>query len=83
VGANGGKRAVKDADRGCDQRFPGEEAGVRDEIACREIVGTVGNDVISLDEIERVLRDEPCRVRLDRNMRIALSTLARPISGVL
>src|SRR6516225_6747577 len=77
VGANGGERAVENADRGGDERLLGKEAGVGDEVARGEIVGAVDNDVIAGDERQRVGGDEPRRVRLHRHVRVEAADRGR------
>ena len=68
--ANGRERPVENSDRASDQRLLCKEASVRNKIPRGEIVGTVGNDVIGFDEIDCVLRNEPCCMHLDHDMRI-------------
>src|SRR5215467_2032917 len=77
VGAQRGERDVENAHGGGDERLFGEEAGIRDEIARGEVVGTVGNDVIAGDERERVCRGKPCRVRLYRDVRVEAADRGR------
>ena len=52
--ADGRERAVERAHGRRDQRLPRKEAGVGDEIAGGEIVGAIGDKVVTRDEIERV-----------------------------
>jgi hypothetical protein len=70
VRADGGERAVEDADRGGDQRLFGKEAGVGDEIPRGEIVRAVGDQVVSAHQVERVGGDQPRRVHFHRDVRI-------------
>ena len=68
--ANGGERAVENTQRSGDERLSRKKAGVGHEIAGREIVGAIGDDVVAADDAERIPRGEPRRVRLDRNVGI-------------
>ncbi len=62
--------AVERSERRISERPLCQITGVGDEIAGGEIVGTVGDDVVAGDEIERVRRVEAFGVRLDIHERI-------------
>ncbi len=70
MGTNCRERRVERAERSRHQRLLREVACIGDQIARGEIVRTVGNHVIILDQFERVLRVEPEAVLLDGDMRI-------------
>src|SRR5262249_8336252 len=61
---------IERTDRGKDQRLLGEIAGVADEIAGSEIIGTVGDHVVTRDDLQRILRREALRVGFDGYVRI-------------
>src|SRR6266480_649806 len=67
---DGGERAVEAADRRGDERFSREITGVGHEVAGGEIVGTVGDEVVAADEIERIRRGQAHRMGFDRDVRV-------------
>ncbi|MGY2931444.1 hypothetical protein ACVWZ6_001046 [Bradyrhizobium sp. GM6.1] len=68
--ADGGQRAIEGAERRRDQRPLGEEAGVRGQIAGREIVGAVEHEVIVPDQRQRIVGIEPGGVTDEADMRV-------------
>jgi hypothetical protein len=65
-------------DGGGDQRFPREIAGIADEIARREIVAAISDEIIARDDLERVLRRDAVIVFDYMHMRVeTLQRLAR------
>src|SRR5262249_22577505 len=69
-GADRGERAIERAERARDQRLFGEIASVRYEIACGKIIRAVGDDVVIVDQGERVAGGEPNVMRFDGDVRI-------------
>ncbi len=78
--ADGGERAVEGAERRRDQRLPGEEAGVRGQIAGREIVGAVEHEVVIADQRQRIVGIEPGGMADKAHMRIERGD---PLGGAL
>src|SRR3546814_2514313 len=70
MGLEGRELAIEAHDGGGNQRPSGEMAGVIGEIAGREIVGAVGDQVVARDEIERIVRREAQAVRLHLHLGI-------------
>ena len=70
MGADGGQRPVEDADRRGHQRLLRKVAGIGHEIAGGEIVGTIGDEIVAGNDIERVVRREPHPMGLDVHMGI-------------
>ena len=51
--------AFKAEDRSVDVWFAGQHACVIDEIACREVIGAVGDDVEVLEQFQGIVTGEP------------------------
>ena len=63
-------------DRGVDVGLAGQHAGVVDEVARREVVGSVGDDVEVADDRERVLGGQPLLERHDLDVRVQIRRAA-------
>ena len=77
MGANRGECAVEHANGGGDERLVRKKAGIRYQVARGKIIGAVGNDVVVVDQRDRVGRDQSCRVGLDLHVRIEAADRGR------
>ena len=89
-GVEDGRLPFETEDRGPDVRLSQEDAGVVDEVAGREVVGPVGDDVVGGEDLERVRGRQPAVVGHDVHVRVerraaapaAASSFGRPTSAV-
>ena len=64
------QRRIEGTERGRYQRLAREIAGIRHQIACREVVGAVEHQIIRTDQRHRIARRQPFAVTDEVHMRI-------------
>ena len=68
------RQLALEGEYGCgNQRLSLEHAGIVDEVARREIVGAVGNDVVFTDNFPRVIATQRAGMFLDGDMRVQVA----------